>query len=268
VPESYLVLYLVTGAFAGTASGLLGVGGGLIIVPVLYFVFSAQGLPEQSLMHLALATSLATIIVTSISSTRAHHKRQAVLWPVVARLAPGILLGAWLGGMLAAHISSATLKPMFGIFELLVAVYMLSQYKPTRHSTQISSTRSGGGGLVIGAISALVGIGGGSLTVPFLLWHGVGMRSAVASSAAVGLPIAVSATLAYIFSGWQLRFVAQGVVEPTLGYVHLAAFASIIATSFVFAPLGAKLAHYLPETTLRRVFALFLCAIAFKLILS
>lgn len=268
MPDNSLLLYLLTGVFAGIASGLLGVGGGLIIVPVLYFVFAAQGLPTESLMHLALATSLATIIITSISSTRAHHQRQAVLWPVVLRFAPGILLGAWLGGVLAARISSETLKPVFGVFELLVALYMFSQYKPVQHDTRISTARSTGGGLIIGAVSALVGIGGGSLSVPFLLWHGIAMRRAVATSAAVGLPIAVAGTAAYIYSGWQQTFLAQGRIEPTLGYVHLTAFVSIIATSFIFAPLGAKLAHSLPETTLKRVFALFLSAIAFKLMLS
>lgn len=268
MPDSSLLLYLVTGVFAGTASGLLGVGGGLIIVPILYFVFAAQGLPTHALMHLALATSLATIIITSISSSYAHHQRQAVLWPLVARLTPGILIGAWLGGSLATYISSELLKPIFGVFELLVAGYMLSQFKLEQDKREISPGRCTLGGGVIGTVSALVGIGGGTLTVPFLLWHGIDMRKAVASSAAVGLPIAVAGTAAYIFSGWQQTFVAHGNTEWTLGYVHLTAFISIITTSFIFAPLGAKLAHSLPATTLKRLFAVFLSVIAFKLILS
>lgn len=268
MPDYSLILYLITGVCVGVISGLFGVGGGLIIVPVLYFVFSAQGLPGESLMHLALGTSLATIVITSISSTRAHHRHGAVLWPLVARFAPGILVGAWLGGILAARISSETLKPMFGVFELMVAAYMLSQYRPAQHNDQISTTRSALGGGVIGLVSALVGIGGGSLTVPFLLWHGISMRKAVATSAAVGLPIAIAGTAAYIYSGWQQTFVVHGHAEYTLGYVHLTAFLSIIATSFIFAPVGARLAHRLPERTLKRVFSLFLLAIAVKLILS
>ena len=269
MPDYYsLILYLVTGICVGTVSGLFGVGGGLIIVPVLYFVFSAQGFPGQTLMHLALATSLATIVITSISSTRAHQRHRAGLWPLVVKFTPGILIGAWLGGLLAARISSEILKPMFGAFELLVAGYMLSQYKPAQRSDQVSTTRVSLGGGVIGLISALVGIGGGSLTVPFLLWHGIPMRKAVATSAAVGLPIALAGTAAYIYSGWHQSFTIDGHTELTLGYVHLTAFISIIATSFIFAPVGAKLAHRLPELTLKRIFSLFLLAIAFKLILS
>ena len=268
MPDNAILLYLVTGVFAGIASGLLGVGGGLIIVPVLFFVFSAQGLPPQYVMHLALATSLATIIITSISSTRAHHQRNAVHWPIVIKLAPGILIGAWLGGVLATRLHSDLLKPVFGFFELLVALYMLSKYKPAKHSSQVSTIASSAGGTVIGAISAIVGIGGGTLTVPFLLWHGIAMRNAVATSAAAGLPIAIAGTAAYVFNGWQMQFIANDHVELTFGYVHVTAFLSIIVTSYLFAPLGAKFAHSLPEARLKQVFAIFLMLIAFKLILG
>lgn len=268
MPDSAILLYLVTGIFAGIASGLLGVGGGLIIVPVLFFIFNAQGFDAQYVMHLALATSLATIIITSISSSRAHHKRHAVLWPLVTKLAPGILIGSWLGGLLATHLHSDVLKPVFGIFEILVALYMLSKYKPVEHRSEISTGRSSLGGVVIGAISAIVGIGGGTLTVPFLLWHGIGMRNAVATSAAVGLPIALAGTAAYVFNGWDMQFIANGQVASTFGYVHVTAFLSIIVTSYLFAPLGAKLAHTLPEARLKQVFAFVLLLIASKLILS
>ena len=266
--DSAVLLYLVTGVFAGIASGLLGVGGGLIIVPVLYFVFSALGFDAQYVMHLALATSLATIIITSISSTRAHHKRKAVLWPIVTKLAPGILIGSWLGGLLATQLHSDMLKPVFGIFEIMVALHMLSRYKPTEHSSTISTFVSSMGGGLIGAISAIVGIGGGTLTVPFLLWHGIAMRNAVATSAAVGLPIALAGTAAYVSSGWQMQFVAHNNVELTVGYVHVTAFLSIIATSYLFAPLGAKLAHSLPEARLKQIFAVVLLLIALRLIFS
>ena len=258
-----ILLYLLTGAFAGLSAGLLGIGGGLIIVPILFFIFSRQPVPSEHVMHMALATSLATIIVTSLSSARAHHKRGAVLWPIVFTLSPGIIFGAWLGAMLASALASDVLRPAFGVFELLVAIHLLANYKPASHTTTISKTRSITGGTVIGSISSIVGIGGGTLTVPFLLWHNVAIRNAVASSAAVGFPIAVAATATYIVSGWNVA----GLPPNTLGYVNLPAFAMIIITSIVTAPVGASLAHKLPETTLRIVFAIFLLALSLKMLL-
>ncbi|MDH5710265.1 MAG: sulfite exporter TauE/SafE family protein [Gammaproteobacteria bacterium] len=256
-----ILLYLATGIFAGLASGLLGVGGGLIIVPVLFFIFSAQNLPAEHIMHMALATSLATIIVTSISSTRAHHKKHAVLWPVFLLLAPGICLGAWLGGIAASAMPTNLLKPAFGIFELFVAIHMLWNRQSRQHNTSINKIKSAAGGFVIGAISALVGIGGGTLTVPFLHWHSIAIRNAIATSAACGLPIAIFGTASYIYTGWSIDDLPQ----QTLGYVHLQAFALIIATSFIFAPVGARLAHQLPEAALKKGFALFLILIGLKL---
>lgn len=256
------LLYLLTGAFAGFAAGLLGIGGGLIIVPVLYFVFSAQSFPPQHVMHMALATSLATIIFTSISSTLAHHKKQAVLWPLVWLLAPGIVIGAWLGGSAAARLDTSVLKPVFAVFELLVAIQLLRQSGVSRRQTRLASFHGLAGGTVIGFVSAIVGIGGGTLTVPFLHWHNVSMRNAVATSAACGLPIAAFATGSYIFAGSD----AGGLPEPSWGYVFLPAFGSIVIASFVFAPLGAKVAHWLPENTLRTGFGLFLLALGAYLI--
>ncbi len=259
-----IVLYLLTGAAAGLSAGLLGIGGGLIIVPILFFVFSHQQVPVEHVMHMALATSLATIIITSLSSARAHHKRGAVLWPVVFSLSPGIVIGAWLGAMVASALATGVLRPVFGVFELLVAIHLLVNYKPSTHTTSISRTRSMVGGTVIGSISSIVGIGGGTLTVPFLLWHSVSIRNAVASSAACGFPIAVAGTAAFVVSGWN----AEGLPPWTLGYVSLPAFALIIITSTITAPVGAALAHRLPERTLRILFALFLLALSMKMLLG
>ena len=256
------ILYLATGIFAGLASGLLGVGGGLIIVPVLFFIFSAQNLPAEHIMHMALATSLATIIVTSISSTHAHHKKQAVLWPIFLLLAPGICLGAWLGGLAASEIKTDILKPAFGIFELLVAALLLWNKQSLQHKISINKIKSAIGGFVIGMASAIVGIGGGSLTVPFLNWHNISMRNAVATSAACGLPIAVFGAASFVYAGWLIN----DLPEKTLGYVHLPAFGLIIITSFLFAPVGAKLAHRLPEQALKKGFAIFLMLIGLKMI--
>lgn len=259
-----IVLYLCTGAAAGLAAGLLGIGGGLIIVPILFFIFSAQGVDSDHVMHMALATSLATITVTSVSSTWAHHRRGVVLWPIVISLSPGIILGAWLGARLASMLVSDVLRPVFAVFELIVAVHLLTNIKPVMRSTSIPPTRALSGGVVIGSISAIVGIGGGTLTVPFLLWHNITIRNAVASSAACGFPIAVAGTAAYVISGWNIA----GSSEYLLGYVNLPAFALIIITSVLTAPIGAGLAHRLSERNLRTVFALLLLLLSLKMLLS
>ena len=257
-----IILYLFTGAVAGISAGLLGIGGGLVIVPILFFIFSQQAVPAEHVMHMALATSLATIIITSFASARAHHQRAAVLWPIVFSLSPGIVIGAWLGAMFASMLASDVLRPVFGLFELMVALYLLVNYKPDTHGDHISRTASFAGGTVIGSISSIVGIGGGTLTVPFLLWHNIPIRNAVASSAACGFPIAVAGTAAYVVSGWNV----SGLAPYTLGFVSLPAFALIIVTSMVTAPLGASLAHRLPETTLRTVFAFVLVALGVKML--
>ena len=259
-----IILYLLTGAAAGLSAGLLGIGGGLIIVPMLYLIFSQQAVPQEHVMHMALATSLATIIVTSIASARAHHRRGAVLWPIVFRLSPAIIVGAWLGAVIASALASDILRPAFGVFELLVAIHLLINYRPVTHTTSISTTSGIVGGTVIGSISSIVGIGGGTLTVPFLLWHNINIKNAVASSAACGFPIALAGTATYVASGWSVA----DLPAYSLGYVNLPAFAMIIVTSIITAPVGAGLAHRLPEKTLRIVFALFLLALGTKMLLS
>lgn len=255
------LLYLATGIFAGLASGLLGVGGGLIIVPILFFIFSGQNLPAEHIMHMALATSLATIIITSASSTYAHHKKQAVLWPVFFLLAPGICIGAWFGGNIASEIKTSILKPAFGFFEIFVALHMFWDHQSQQHVTALRKIKAIIGGLFIGLISAIIGIGGGTLTVPFLHWHNISVRNAIATSAACGFPIAVFGAAAYIYAGWSVN----GLPQQTFGYIHLPAFIFIIITSFLFAPVGARLAHHLPENSLKKGFAIFLMLIGLKM---
>ena len=259
------LLYLLTGAFAGFAAGLLGIGGGLIIVPVLYFIFSTQAYEQQHLMHMALATSLATIIITSISSTLAHHKKQAVLWPTVFSLAPGICLGAWFGASIAAELQTATLRPVFGVFELCVATLMLTQYQSKQHHLSIRPLSAFFGGGIIGSISAIVGIGGGTLTVPFLHWHNINIKNAIATSAACGLPIAVFGTASYIFSARAISGTSS-LAGNTFGYVQTNAFVLIAICSFIFAPLGAKVAHNISDNTLKKVFALLLFLLGLKML--
>ncbi len=262
-----ILLYILTGAFAGFAAGLLGVGGGLIIVPVLYFIFSTQGYEQQHLMHMALATSLATIISTSISSTLAHHKKQAVLWPTVYLLAPGICLGAWLGASIATELPTAILRPAFGLFELFVAVLMLKQYQSKQHQVFIRPVKAFIGGNIIGSVSAIVGIGGGTLTVPFLHWHNINIKNAIATSAACGLPIALFGTASYIYSGWGISFTSSS-SSYSLGYVQLNAFLLVAVSSFIIAPLGAKTAHRLADYKLKKIFALLLFLLGIKMLLS
>ena len=244
-------LYVFTGVFAGFVAGLLGVGGGLIIVPVLFFSFAYQGYEPQHLMHMALTTSLATIVITSVSSTLAHHKKGAVLWPSVFILTPGLLLGAWLGGLTASEIDSQSLRVFFALFELFVAITMIFKLQSRRQAKKINTLSGSIGGIFIGFISTLVGIGGGTLTVPFLHWFNTPMRMAVATSAACGFPIALFATLSYVFASWEIDTGSS----YSIGYLQTYALLIIASCSFLFAPLGAKVAHTISEKKLRLTFA-------------
>lgn len=254
--------YLILGMGAGVIGGLLGLGGGILIVPSLLFIFIWQGLPADILMHLAVATSLFTIIFTSISSSYAHHKHQAVLWPQVFLLAPGIIIGAVFGAFIADYISSDILRRLFGAFEILVALQIGLSVKPSAQRSL--PTRNGmliaGGG--IGSLSTILGIGGGTLTVPFLIWCHVDMRKAVATSSACGFPIALAGTLTMIFTGLD----STSLPEHSIGYVYWPAAILILMTSVLFAPVGAKLAHSMPVESLKRVFAIVLACIGLRML--
>ncbi len=259
-----LPLYLATGAVAGILAGLLGVGGGLIIVPALVFIFAAQGLPDAIVMHMALGTSLATIVMTSTSSVRAHHKRGAVLWQVVWHLTPGIVVGTLMGAMLVDMLSGEMLKRIFGIFALLIALQMGLSAKPAPHRRLPGRSGMGLAGCIIGGVSAIVGIGGGSLTVPFLTWCRVGVHNAVATSSACGLPIALAGSLGFIIIGWN----ETALPAFSSGYIYWPAMAGIATASVLFAPLGAKLAHALPADTLKKFFAIFLALLGVRMLLG
>jgi len=256
------ISYLITGSIAGILAGMLGVGGGLVIVPILYFIFIDLGFNANQVMHIALATSLATIIFTSLSSINAHHKYGAINWDAVKKLSPGILIGAFGAGWLANFIDSNALQIFFSLFLFFVSVQMVRPFIPSQRrplGTEQAYIYHIAG-IVIGAISALVGIGGGTLTVPFLHYTGFSFPKAIATSAACGLPIALAATLGFIVSGW-------GILDgPFVGYIYLPAWLSIVVMSVLFAPLGAKLAHTLPVATLKKVFAIFLVVAGFKML--
>ena len=259
-----IIIYAVTGVFAGLIGGMLGLGGGIIIVPILHYLFIQQGFPPAIIMHLAVTTSLATIIVTSVSATYAHHQKAAVLWPVVKQIAPGILVGASLGAVLADSLSSNTLRIVFGVFEILVAIQIGLELKPKAKTQLPETTGLIGSGAGIGLFSTLLGIGGGTLTVPFLLWCNVNIRNAVAVSSACGFPIAVTGTTALIIAGWN----NTSVPINSLSYLYWPAALSIIAMTVFFAPMGARLAHYLPVTTLKRIFALLLMIVGLRMLIQ
>ncbi len=262
-----LAIYLATGAFVGFIAGLFGVGGGLIIVPVLVFIFtgtvaSTTEIAPAIVMPLAIGTSLATIMLTSISSVRAHHFHGAVLWPVVGRLTPGLVIGTLLAASIVDQLPGDALRIMFGVFELLVAAQMGFGISAAPHRQLPGWGGTSLMGAIIGAVSGIVGIGGGTLTVPFLVWCNTGMRQAVASSAACGLPIALAGTLGFMITGWN----ETRSLPWSSGYVYWPAFVGIGLASVVFAPLGAKLTHTLPTSTLKRFFALFLALLGVRML--
>ena len=256
--------YLSVGAVVGVLAGLLGVGGGLVIVPMLMFCFTRLGLPTDSMMHLALGTSLASIAFTSVSSFMAHHRRGAVVWPAVRRIVPGILAGTFAGSFVASHLSTAWLKGFFSLFLAYVAVQMLLDRKPAPSRELPGVCGMLGVGSVIGLVSSLVGIGGGALSVPFLLWCNLPGHRAIGTSAAIGFPIAIGGGLGYLVNGWQAASLPPGAV----GYIYLPALACIVSASVLTAPLGVRLAHRLPVARLKRIFAVLLIVIGARMIVS
>jgi uncharacterized membrane protein YfcA len=249
-----ILTYGAAGMVAGILAGLLGVGGGLVIVPILIYGFTLQGFSYDVMMHLALGTSLASIMFTSISSFMAHHRMGTVHWDIVRKITLGILVGTFLGSCVASKLPTAYLSVFFVIFLYFVAIQMILDRKP-RPSRQLPGILGMFGvGNVIGAVSSFVGIGGGSLSVPFMVWCNVPVLHAIGTSAAIGFPIAVAGMLGYLYSGLH----APNLPDYCLGYVYLPALAGIVCASMLTAPLGARLAHRLPVRKLKLVFAVLL----------
>ncbi len=259
-----LAIYLVVGAVAGVLAGLFGIGGGLVIVPMLVAVWTAQGVDNGVMMQLALGTSLASIVFTAVSSFLAHHRRGAVHWAVVRRIAVGILVGTYAGSFVAAVLPTRGLKLIFVVFLFFVTWQMLSGKRP-KPSRQLPGL--GGmsvAGLVIGLVSSLVGIGGGTLSVPFLVWHNVPLHRAIGTSAAIGFPIALAGSVGYIVHGLGV----PGRPEWSLGFVSLPALVGIVLASVVTAPWGVRWAHALPVDRLRKIFALLLMVVGLRMLWS
>lgn len=242
---------LVLGAFSGFTAGLMGVGGGMLLVPVLTAIFTAQQFADEHVLHLAVATSLATILFTSVSSVRAHHQRGAVLWHVVRVLAPGILVGSLIGAQLAALLPTGLLAYAFAGFLAFSGTQLLrdSKPKPHRELPRMPGMLAAGG--TIGLLASVVGGGGGFVSVPFMVWCNVRIHNAVATSAALGFPIAAAGTIGYVLAGWR----APGLPPGAAGFVYLPALATVATVSVFTAPLGARVAHSLDTKVLKRIFA-------------
>ena len=254
--SGWLLLYLLLGACAGVLAGVLGSGGGLVLVAALAWLLPQQGIPVDVAMHAALASSMASIVLTAASSARAHHRRGSVLWPTVAWMVPGVLLGGWLGSRVAIGMAGDALRWCVAIYCFIVATQMLLSRTPTGGDSHVVPRGPGysAAGTAIGALSALVGIGGGSMTVPLLVWRGVSPVRAVGTSSACGIFIGIGSAL-----GYALQAPAGALPLPySVGYVYLPAALGVAVTSVLAAPYGTRLAHAISGAALKRVFAVFM----------
>ena len=267
MPETILLIQmalmlLAIGAFAGVLAGLLGVGGGIILVPAFFYAFQTLGYDGSQLMQMCLATSLATIIVTSLRSVHSHNKKGAVDWGILRTWAPGIVIGAVLGMLLVAQLRSTTLQGIFGVLALIVGLYMgfgraqwrLGQTMPTGPLRAALSP-------AMGFLSVLMGIGGGSFGVPLMSLYNTPIHRAVATAAGFGVLIAVPAVIGFLFVD-----IASGKPPLTIGAINLPAFVIVIAMTLITAPWGVKLAHAMDPKPLKRVFAVFLVLVALNML--
>lgn len=258
------VAYPVMGLFAGFFAGLLGIGGGMILVSLMVFAFNAQHFPADRVMHLALGTSLATIIFTSIKSVQSHHKHGAVRWDIVKHSALGLVVGTLAGSAVADALRSRALALLFTAFVVYSAINMMLDLKPKATRGLPGPVGLQAGASVVGVASALVGAGGGFLSIPLMSFCNVPMRQCVATSAAFGLPIAVSGTIGFLVGGWN----KDHLPPLSLGYLYLPALIGIVVGTFVTVPIGARVAHTIPVPKLKKVFAVILSIMAIKMTVS
>ena len=255
-------MFPVLGVVAGILAGLLGVGGGLVLVAALVWLLPLHGVPPEAVVHAALATSLASIVLTALSSAYAHHRRGSVLWPTVRWMLPGLLLGGWLGSLVAVRLDGAVLAWCVAGYCFVAGAQLL--FGGTRRAGGDRAPVGAGmtmAGTVIGAVSAVVGIGGGSITVPLLVWRGVAAVRAVGTSSACGVAIGIGSAL-----GYALNAPAGALPDQAIGYVYLPGAIGVAMASVLSAPLGTRLAHAISGPALRRVFAVFLIAVGISLL--
>ncbi len=256
--------YLAIGAAVGFLAGLLGVGGGMITVPMLVFVFTAKGFPAHHLMHLSLATAMATIPFTSASSVRAHHVRGGVDWRVVRGMLPGLAAGALLGALVAGAVPSRPLAIFFTAFIFYAASNMFFDVrtKPTRQLPR--DLGLGIAGAVVSFLASFLAAGAAFMTIPFMTWCNVSLKRAIGTAAAIGFPLSLASSLGYVFAGWRV----PGLPPGSFGFIYLPALGLIVATSILTAPWGARVSHRLPVRRLRMVFGLLLFALALRMLAS
>lgn len=260
--DAWWAAYLLIGAVVGFLAGLLGIGGGMVMVPMLVFVFTAKGFPAEHMMHLAIATSMSTILFTSLSSVRAHHQRAGVDWPIARAIAPGILAGSFAASISAGFIPTRLLAMFFAGFIFYAGTQMFFDIKPHRTRELPGPAGLFAVGGTIGALSSLVAAGGAFLSIPFLAWCNVPLRRAIGTAAAIGFPIALAGSVGYALNGLRV----PGLPRGSLGYIHIPALMLVALTSMLAAPWGARLAHRMPVAKLRVVFALMLYALAGRML--
>jgi uncharacterized membrane protein YfcA len=258
----WLLSYITLGLASGFIAGLFGVGGGLTIVPILLMLFQAQGFPPDQIMHMALGTAMATIVVTSVASARAHHQHGGVRWDIVRGMAPGLVAGTLFGSLFASRVPTQGLAVVFTGIVYWASLQMLLDLKP-KPTRQLPGQGGllGVGGL-IGGVSSLVAAGGGFLSVPFMVFCNVNIRQAVGTSAALGFPIAAAGVIGYVAGGWQV----SDLPGPNLGFIYLPAFLGVVLATIFMAPVGARLAQRLPVKQLKRAFGVLLALLASKML--
>jgi uncharacterized protein len=255
-------VYLALGAFVGFFNGLLGIGGGSAMVPVLAFVFAARGYSDA--VHLALGTAITTMLFTSISSVRSHHLRKAVNWSVLRAMAPGLLAGTFAGALLAGMLEVRLLSIAFTALIFYFAFQMLRTQSPAPERAVPAWTALSAFGVFIGFISSLSATGGASLVVPFLVKRNIAIHHAIGTAAAVGSPIAAAGAVGYAIAGWH----SQPLPAHSIGYIYVPALVGVAVASVLMAPVGAAVAHRTPGRTLKKVFAMMLFALATTMLIK
>jgi len=260
----WLLMYLLLGLFVGFFAGLLGIGGGIIIVPLLLMVFGMEHFPDDRVLHLALGTSIASIVFTSMSTVWAHQRHHTVRWDILREVTPGVVGGTLLGTFVANALPSRYLAIFFIAFAFYSAIQMWLDIKPAPTRQLPGWLGMTSAGLLVGSLSSLIGVGGGFLAIPLLTMCNVPMLTAIGTSAAIGLPLALSGTLGYIYTGLG----KDHLPAFSLGYVYLPALAGIVIGTFVTVPYGARAAHRLPVSTLKRIFSVVLIVLVIKMLVS
>ncbi|KAB7889111.1 TSUP family transporter [Poseidonibacter ostreae] len=259
-----MIIFLALGSFVGVVAGLFGIGGGGLIVPILTMFLLSHEFGGDEVVQISLATSIAVISITSISSFRAQHKKKAVRWDIFKMIAPGVIVGTFMFTFVASNINSFYLSVFFSIFMLYAAYKMFFGKKAEGEGTIIGRSGQFFAGFGIGGISALVSIGGGMLSVPYLVKQNIDMKKAIGTSSAIGFPLAISGTLGYIINGYS----HTSIDTMMLGYVYVPAFVCIAFASYLTAPIGVNLSHKLPIVMLKKIFGILLLILSIKMMLE